>query len=105
MKNKFDIIIVGAGMAGATIAAYLGKQGKKIAFSLDIFNLPNLISKKLGRLVYAPNVVNSSYRLIDFKAIENNRPVFEFKEQTGKPWQVDNLNSRWKAQFGVHYSF
>ncbi|MGB1296150.1 MAG: TonB-dependent receptor domain-containing protein [Flavobacteriales bacterium] len=81
------------------------KQGKKIAFSLDIFNLPNLISKKLGRLVYAPNVVNSSYRLIDFKAIENNRPVFEFKEQTGKPWQVDNLNSRWKAQFGVHYSF
>lgn len=31
MKNKFDIIIVGAGMAGATIAAYLGKQGKKIA--------------------------------------------------------------------------
>lgn len=31
MKNKFDICIVGAGMAGATIAAFLGKQGKKIA--------------------------------------------------------------------------
>ncbi|MGB1316455.1 MAG: FAD-dependent monooxygenase [Chitinophagales bacterium] len=31
MKNNFDIIIVGAGMAGATIAAYLGKQGKTIA--------------------------------------------------------------------------
>lgn len=31
MKNKFDICIVGAGMAGATIAAYLGKQGKTVA--------------------------------------------------------------------------
>lgn len=31
MKNVFDLCIVGAGMAGATIASYLGKKGKKIA--------------------------------------------------------------------------
>ena len=81
------------------------KNKKKIAFSLDIFNLPNLLNRNWGRLVFAPNVVNSSYRLIDFKTIENNTPVFEFKAQDGKPWLTDNLNSRWKAQFGIHYSF
>ena len=81
------------------------KEKKNIAFSLDIFNLPNLINKNWGRLVYAPNVVNSSYRLIDFKTIENNKPIFEFKEQDGDPWVIDNLNSRWKAQIGIQYSF
>ena len=31
MKSKFDICIIGAGMAGATIAAYLAPKGIKIA--------------------------------------------------------------------------
>ena len=31
MKKQFDICIIGAGMAGATIAAYLAPKGIKIA--------------------------------------------------------------------------
>ena len=31
MKSEFDICIIGAGMAGATIAAYLAPKGVKIA--------------------------------------------------------------------------
>lgn len=31
MKSEFDICIIGAGMAGATIAAYLAPKGIRIA--------------------------------------------------------------------------
>ena len=31
MKSEFDICIIGAGMAGATIAAYLAPKGIKVA--------------------------------------------------------------------------
>ena len=30
-QTKYDVCIVGAGVAGATMAAYLGRQGKSVA--------------------------------------------------------------------------
>jgi hypothetical protein len=85
--------------------AFPYNKGKEIRFTADIFNVANLLNKNWGRLVYVPNVVNSSYRLLDFKGVENNEPVYLFKNQNGKPWIVDNFNSRWRIQLGVEIGF
>ncbi|MCT4666168.1 MAG: carboxypeptidase-like regulatory domain-containing protein [Flavobacteriales bacterium] len=78
---------------------------KRLKLSADIFNVANLLNKNWGKLVYVPNVVNSSYRLLDFKGIEDNKPVYQFKKPNGKPWIIDNFNSRWRVQLGVSLEF
>ena len=81
-------------------------NGKNVSLSLDIFNALNLLNRNWGRLVYVPNVVNSSFSLLQFQGIENNIPQFSFNipaEQT--PWVVDNFNSRWRMQAGVKFDF
>lgn len=77
----------------------------KIEFSLDIFNIGNLLNRNWGAQNFVPNINNSGYALLDFKKIESGQPVYEFRNPLGKPWQVDPLNSRWQAQLGVTYSF
>ncbi|WP_196894510.1 TonB-dependent receptor [Aureivirga marina] len=80
-------------------------KGKALSFSFDMLNVLNFINNDWGRLVYVPNVVNSSFSLIDFVGIENNQPVYQFNNITQTPWVVDQVNSRWKAQVGVRYQF
>ncbi len=77
----------------------------KLEFGLDVFNVANLISKNWGTQVYVPNINNSGYALLDFVRIENQQPVFQFKNPQGKPWLVDNLNSRWQGQLSATYHF
>ena len=79
---------------------------KAITFSLDMFNVLNLVNRNWGRLVFVPNVVNSSFSLLKFQGVENNTPQFSFNipaEQT--PWVVDAFNSRWRIQGGVQIDF
>ncbi len=86
----------------------LNKQlgGKKsIAFSMDIFNIPNFLNRKWGRLVFVPNVVNSNFSLLRFRGIENNQPQFQYTNTDDTPWVVDTQNSRWRMQFGVNFKF
>ncbi len=83
----------------------MGKKGRKLAFTLDIINALNLIYRDWGRQAFVPNVLNSSFPLLDFVGLEDNRPQFQFKNPSGTPWQVDPLNSRWQAQVGLRYSF
>ena len=84
----------------------LDLKGKnRLNFSLDIFNVFNLINRDWGRLVFVPNVVNSSFSLLNFRGIENNAPTYQFNVTDQTPWVVDTENSRWKAQFGISYSF
>lgn len=77
----------------------------KLEFAVDIFNIGNLISKNWGTQVYVPNINNSGYALLDFVRIENQQPVFQFKNPKGNPWLVDNLNSKWQGQVSASYFF
>jgi hypothetical protein len=77
----------------------------KIEFSLDIFNFGNLLNKNWGAQHFVPNINNSGYALLDFVKIETGQPVYQFNNPQGKPWQIDAINSKWQAQFGMIYSF
>ena len=79
---------------------------KVVTLSLDLFNVLNIVNPNWGRLVFVPNVVNSSFSLLKFQGIENNTPQFSFDipaEET--PWVVDAFNSRWRIQGGVKIDF
>lgn len=83
----------------------LAKQ-QQLEISLDVFNVLNLLNKDWGRLVFVPNVVNSSFNLLEFKGVTNNQPVYQFTiDEHAKPWVIDAINSRWKAQLGIKYQF
>lgn len=82
------------------------KNGDAISLSVDMLNVFNFINKDWGRLVFVPNVVNSSFSLLDFRGIENNEPQFQFNITEGtEPYVTDLFNSRWRAQLGIKYSF
>ncbi len=80
-----------------------GKNSIEITF--DLLNLPNFLNKDWGRLYFVPNVLNSSFSLLDFAGVENNQPTFQFRNPQNTPWVVDNANSRWQGQIGLHYKF
>ncbi|MFY7670430.1 carboxypeptidase regulatory-like domain-containing protein [Tenacibaculum sp. MEBiC06402] len=82
------------------------KNNDNLQVSFDIFNVLNLLNKNWGRLVFVPNVVNSNFNLLEFQGIQNNQPVYQFTlDENAKPWVLDVINSRWKAQLGLKYSF
>ena len=80
-----------------------GTQRLEVTF--DVINLGNLLHNEWGRQYFVPNINNSGYALMDFVRIENNRPVYQFKNLTGTPWQTDPISSRWQGQAGLRYSF
>lgn len=77
----------------------------QINLTLDIFNFGNLLNRNWGKQHFVPNVQNSGFGLIDFVAIEGDRPVFQFKNPEGNPWLIDPIESRWQMQMGLTYSF
>lgn len=82
------------------------KNGNGLTLSFDMLNVFNFINREWGRLVFVPNVVNSSFSLLNFRGIENNEPQFQFNIPEGtEPYVTDLFNSRWRAQFGIKYSF
>lgn len=81
------------------------KEKHTLKLSLDIINVPNLFNRDWGRLVFVPNVVNSSFGLLNFTGIENDQPTYQFNVTDETPWVVDTENSRWKSQLGITYSF
>ncbi|WP_181899521.1 TonB-dependent receptor [Flagellimonas nanhaiensis] len=83
----------------------LGDQ-KRITISLDMLNVLNFVNKDWGRLVFVPNVVNSSFSILNFVGVENNVPQFQYNISDDEtPWVVDFQNSRWRAQVGLKFSF
>ena len=88
-------------------------NGKRntLQFSLDIFNVLNLIDPEWGLIYNAPSFAN--YEVVQFEGFQGdtNRPVFSFDEvPDNEPWQ-NSLNdsglrsSRWRMQLGVRYIF
>lgn len=80
-------------------------NANKISLSFDMFNVLNFINRDWGRLVYVPNVVNSSFSLLEFRGIVNNQPTYQFNVNDETPWVIDTQNSRWRAQVGLKYEF
>ncbi|WP_158596915.1 TonB-dependent receptor [Aquimarina sp. BL5] len=82
------------------------KNGHSITLSLDMLNVFNFINRDWGRLVFVPNVVNSSFSLLNFVGIENEQPQYQFNvDPDEQPWNIDLQNSRWRAQIGIKYGF
>ncbi|CAL2078960.1 TonB-dependent receptor [Tenacibaculum sp. 190524A05c] len=82
------------------------KNNDNLQVSFDVFNVLNLLNKSWGRLVFVPNVVNSNFNLLEFQGVQNNQPIYQFTlDENAKPWVLDVINSRWKAQLGLKYSF
>ncbi len=82
------------------------KNENRISVAVDILNVFNFINKNWGRLVFVPNVVNSSFSLLNFRGIENGRPQFQFDiPENSEPYITDAFNSRWRAQLGLTYRF
>lgn len=74
-QNKFDICIVGAGMAGATIAAYLGKKGKSIALIDKDFEYKDRIVAELLQ----PGAV----KMLDTMGLKHTLEGFDAQEVYG----------------------
>ncbi len=82
------------------------ENGQSVTFSFDMLNVLNFVNKDWGRLVFVPNVVNSSFSLLNFVGIENEQPQYQFNiDDSEEPWVTDLLNSRWRAQLGIKYNF
>ena len=82
------------------------KNGHSISISMDMLNVFNFINRDWGRLVFVPNVVNSSFSLLNFVGIQNGTPQYQFNiDPNEEAWAVDLFNSRWRAQLGVRYNF
>ncbi|MEL6987676.1 MAG: hypothetical protein AAGK97_07565, partial [Bacteroidota bacterium] len=82
------------------------KNQQRLSLSFDMLNVFNFINPNWGRLVFVPNVVNSSFSLLNFRGIENNEAQFQFNIPEGTdPYITDLFNSRWRGQLGLKYTF
>lgn len=81
-------------------------SNNRMSFSMDIFNVLNLVNRNWGNLVFVPNVVNSSVSLLRFEGLVDNTPQYSFNiDPDQDPWVIDAFNSRWRMQLGVKYDF
>jgi hypothetical protein len=87
-------------------------KNNTLSFSVDIFNVGNLISKTWGKAYYVSNQGLSPLTLKSFVVDGNNvKPQYTFSPQfgldtyTGKPYSYSDYLSRWSMQFGVKYKF
>jgi len=85
-------------------ALNLGKK-QRFSLSLDLFNVLNVLNRNWGQLVFVPNVVNSSFSLLNFRGMADEQPTYQFNVSDKTPWVIDSQNSRWKAQLGLKYQF
>ncbi len=82
-----------------------------LTFSLDIFNVLNLINNNWGHIAFVPNTNNYTVSLLRYVSQSNGIPGFYFTPPPatgttpGKYYTVDPINSRWQGQFGVKYTF
>ncbi len=80
--------------------------GQSVSFSLDVFNLSNLISKNWGRQYFVPNVLNSSYQLLTVLRANTAKPAeLNFSNPTTTAWQFDPILSRAQGQLSIRYTF
>lgn len=84
-----------------------GKNPHNVQLSLDVLNLTNLLSSNLGKFYFVPNLNNQNVYALAYRSgrAVGGTPNFSFDPIAGKPYQVDDLQSRWQMQLGLRYSF
>ena len=80
---------------------------RKIEFTVDVLNLPNLINSSWGRFQFTPNqnVAPIQYAGID---AASGKPIYDISTlaaATFKKFSTDDLRSRCQAQFGARIRF
>ncbi|MGQ1889767.1 TonB-dependent receptor [Thermophagus sp. OGC60D27] len=79
-----------------------------LQFTIDIFNVGNLLNKDWGRRYYVP-YGNSTIINFEGFAADGTTPTYSFsRDGDYEPWNIDDsgLNSsRWQAQIGIRYKF
>ena len=84
----------------------INKSRQSLSFSLDIFNLSNLINRDWGKQYFVPNLLNGNYQLLTLQSTTNStKPNYVFNNPTTTAWQVDPLQSRAQGQLSVRYNF
>ena len=83
-------------------AVTAGRQRNTIQLSLDVQNLGNLVNSSWG----VRQAVNTTAPLVVNSIGADGRPRFEYPATATTTFRDDvNLLSRWRAQFGVRYTF
>ena len=89
----------------------VGQQTHKVAVTLDIFNLTNLINRDAGKIFF---LANDQTNVVNFRGYQTGTtiPTFQFfKPINNKPYLTNdvqtsaNTSSRWNAQLTFRYSF
>ncbi len=87
-------------------------KNNTLSFSVDVFNVGNLVNKDWGKAYYVGNQGTSPLTLKSFVVDGNNvKPQYTFSPQygldtyTNKPYSYSDYLSRWSMQFGVKYKF
>ena len=81
----------------------IGGRRHTLQLNADIINLGNLLNRGWGMSPYI------QYDNITPIAISTDRatgnPVYSFTHHRSTPWDYSDINSRWRAQVGVKYTF
>ena len=101
-SHRFDLAI------RQDFGSNLGGNLHKFQLSLDIFNLPNLISNSWGVNYFIPGDFNN-YFLYEFEgyAADGTTPTFTYRDDDlGKDrFDIAGLTSRWRMRLGFRYIF
>ena len=92
------------------LGLHLGNSTHRLQLSLDVFNLPNLISSDWGVRYSVPGNFNNFYlyNFIGYETSDNTTPRFNYTygDRTGKDaFNINDLSSRWQMRLGVRYIF
>ncbi len=84
----------------------------KLEFTVDVFNVGNLLNKKWGRSYYVSYQETEPITLAKASQwISPTQPTFTFNPKyatdsnTGKSWSISDFTSRWNMKLGLRYSF
>ncbi len=76
-----------------------------LQLTFDVLNLGNVLNEEWGRIYTVPDQQDAPIRFVGREGgRDSGRPTFTFLNKQSS-WQVDNLLSRWQAQFGARYIF
>jgi hypothetical protein len=88
------------------------KKTQKLEFTVDVFNLSNLLNKKWGRSYFVSYQESEPVNVAKANQwIDPTTPTFTFSPKyatdinTGKAWGIADFTSRWNMKIGLRYSF